>query len=132
MNAFTPLKSALVSSIFALSAFANPASASKEIRENPTCTFDFMIARIMERSFFSLIDIKASSPEWNMEIYTNPQTSEWSLIGQSKDPQADPSDRCQLAWGNRDTPYTQTTWYKQYFQKPSVAADETRPQPRVN
>lgn len=138
MNSFAPLKSALVSSIFAISALMNPAlSATKpeEIREKPTCDLDFlMIDTLKDRSYLPT-GIKGSSAKWNMEIYFNKEKNRWVLLGQSKDSSIPEDERCTLAWG--DTPYTQTTWYQQSFTpaaKPptSVAIDKTQPKPRFN
>ncbi len=139
MNALSPLKSALVSSIFALSALMNPAhsAATEEIIEKPACDLDFLMTDTLKDKSYLPSGIKGSSTKWNMEIYIKASTGQWVLLGQSKDPKIAPADElCQLAFGR--TPYTQTTWYQQSFLGPAtkpttkIANDKTQPQPRVN
>ncbi len=139
MSSLTPLKTAFVSSLFAISALANPAHANptEEIREKPVCDLDFLVVNTLKDSSFLPTGIKASSDKWDMEIYTNSKTGRWRLMGISKDSKVAPRDEvCQLAWGG--TPYTETKWYQQNFQAPAnnpaakVAADKTQPKPSLN
>ena len=135
MNSFVPLKTALVSSIFALSALVTPAHSTltDEIKDSPLCDLDFLVTETLRDKSFLPSGIKGSSAKWNLEIYTNSKTGAWVLLGQSKDPKVAPSDElCQLAFGIK--PYTQTSWYQKIFAKPAtnVATDKTQPQPRVN
>lgn len=135
MNSFVPLKTALVSSIFALSALVTPAHSTltDEIKDSPLCDLDFLVTETLRDKSFLPSGVKGSSAKWNLEIYTNSKTGAWVLLGQSKDPKVAPSDElCQLAFGIK--PYTQTSWYQQIFAKPAtnVATDKTQPQPRVN
>ncbi len=137
MKSLVPLKTAFVSSIFALSALVNPAhsATTEEIRDKPTCDLDFLVKDTLKESSFVPSGIKASSSKWDMEIYTNLKTGRWKLMGVSKDPKIAPPDEiCQLSWGG--TPYTQTSWYQENFQTPpakpatKATTDKTQPQPR--
>lgn len=139
MSSFTPLKTAFVSTIFAINALVNPAHSAptEEIRDKPTCDLDFLVIDTLKDSSFLPTGIKASSDKWEMEIYTNSKTGRWRLMGVSKDPKIAPPDEvCQLAWGG--TPYTQTSWYQQNFVSPAtkpatkVLIDKTQPKPSVN
>lgn len=139
MNSFAPLKTAIVSTIFALSATINPAHSAltDEIKDNPLCDLNFLVTETLKDKSFLPSGIKASSAKWNLEIFTNAKTGTWVLLGQSKDPKvALPDELCQLAFGIK--PYTQTSWYQQNFLIPpakpttKIANDKTQPQPRVN
>ncbi len=140
MNALSSLKTALISSAFALSAIMNPAHSAaltEEIKEKPLCDLDFLVTDTLKDKSFLPSGIKGASAKWDLEIYTNAKTGAWVLLGKSKDPKVAPSDElCQLAFGLK--PYTQTSWYQESFQtqptKPAtkVAIDKTQPKPSVN
>lgn len=49
---------------------------------------------------------------WDLEIYENPQTKSWTLLGQSNTEGAT-KKLCYLSNGSGD--YTQEKWYRRYF-----------------
>ena len=126
MNSFAPLKTALVSSVFALSAFVSHATASTlgELREKPICDLDFLITETLKDDSIVPTGLKASSEKWDMEIYSNGKSGEWVLVGKSKAPLAKGKnpELCQLAWGK--APYTQTSWYQQNFSSPATKLEK--------
>ena len=64
MSSFTPLKTAFVSTIFAINALVNPAHSAptEEIRDKPTCDLDFLVIDTLKDSSFLPTGIKGSMP----------------------------------------------------------------------
>lgn len=124
MSALTPLKTTLVSSLFAVSAVMNPAQANTgELIETPLCDSDYLFEAGLKRKSFSPSGIKASTEKWDMEIYKQADTDRWRLMARSKDPKiARPNQICQLAWGR--SAYTETSWYKQNFAPASKSGNK--------
>jgi hypothetical protein len=56
----------------------------------------------------------ASTPEWDLEIYLNPESKSWMLVGKAKNSN-DSRQLCDLAVGTED--YTKQKWYQEYFNK---------------
>lgn len=141
MSALTPLKTAIVSSVFALSAWSAQAQNTRPqyefIREKPTCGIDFvMLDTLKDYSYFPT-GVKGSNDKFDMEIYENPNTGRWKLIGISKDDKiARKGDVCQLTWGARENAYTNTSWFKENFvplkNNMQLADRKNPPKPNMN
>ncbi len=58
---------------------------------------------------------KASSGRWEMEIFQNPETLSWTLVGKSLAPEdAHSSKLCRIA-GAIGTTYSAEKWFQLYF-----------------
>lgn len=131
------LKTTLISSIFAVNALSTPAFANDELSQKPSCDMNFLVTDSL-RDHAGVVPTgeKASNKQWDMEIYANPKTGTWVLLGKSKDPKADSEELCYLAKGS--SPYRQTAWYQANFKTPGgkpptqVAQEGTGIKPRVN
>jgi hypothetical protein len=59
--------------------------------------------------------VKASSDRWEMEIFQNPETLSWTLVGKSLAPEdAHSSKLCRIA-GAIGTMYSGEKWCQLYF-----------------
>lgn len=130
------LKTALVSSIFALNALSVQASGATHdtIIEKPICDMDFLVLNTLRVRNFLSTGLKASTPKYNMEIFAKAETGQWVLMGVSKDKKiARIGNICELAYGTDSTPYTQTSWFQQNFiNKAKIGAEKTQPKSSVN
>ncbi len=91
---------------------------SNGIYTSPICDYDFRIIRSL-KTFLNEIptSFKASSEEWEMQIYANDDET-WTLIGKSKVKTTSSIKRlCHLDRGNKST-YLETPWFKQFFRSP--------------
>ena len=137
MSAVHALKTALVSSIFAVSALTQAAPPTADLAGlttgKPICDLDFLVIdSIRDEHGEKPTGEKVSTQNWNMEIYANPQTGTWSLLGRSKDAKAASDEICYLATGK--TSYKQASWYQSNFpQKPATRiAQGTITTPKMN
>lgn len=124
-------KSGLAAAAFTVVAFALPAQAGEWERERdtnglykePVCEIGYRVKSLLVNiARQQPTGIKASNDKWDMEIYNNPETNSWTLVGKSKAPEAAHSSKlCRLASGLQ-TPYVQEKWYALDFAKqPKVA-----------
>ena len=138
MSAVFSLKTALISTVLAASAFSGAAYAQEAERgpdgmfKEPSCDYDFTIKRSLEKIGKKIpTGIKASNDKWDMEIYANPTNGAWTLVGKSKTSKT--SDLCKLASGT-SSPYTQEKWFTSYFgtAAPRIAGVPQDPKPNLN
>ncbi len=131
-------KSGLAAAAFTVVAFALPAQAGEWERERdstglykePVCEMGHRVKNLLVNiARQTPTGLTASNDKWDMEIYNNPETNSWTLVGKSKAPEAAHSSKlCRLASGLQ-TPYAKEKWYAQDFAKPSNIA--TAPAPTI-
>jgi len=137
------LKTGLVASIFALGAMAAaPAHAEREwererdangLYKEPVCDFGFRVkSALINIAKQTPTGIKASNDKWEMEIYNNPETNSWTLVGKSKAPDASANKLCRLA-SAQQSPYAIEKWYAMDFtaNAPKVEPNKV-PKPALN
>ncbi len=137
------LKACLISAAFAASTLSvMPAHANdpaidpaSDMYKEPLCG----ARRNINRSLLTIAGqeptgIKASNDKWDMEIYQNKARGDWTLVGQSKDPEVPAFMGCMLSKGLSNNPYTSQKWYAENFakNKPQVAEQQALPKPAVN
>lgn len=87
------------------------------ILKNPTCDYAFRIGKALEVMKGELpTGIKASTDQWDMEIYANSKGGSWTLVGKSKDPGARSTHVCRLA-RSTNAPYNNEKWFRTYFKQ---------------
>lgn len=131
----------LLSNSYAADSTATPQNVSVQkndlgLSTNPNCGLgrDFKNAL---KSFGKEISFgeKAQTEKWELEIFRNPETKTWVVLGKSLDKSHPSYYLCVMANGKGD--YTAQKWYQEFFAKkplPNNIATETvvTPKPKLN
>lgn len=56
----------------------------------------------------------AMAGEWEMEVFNNPESKSWTLVGKSRAGEANSSKLCRISSGQQ-SPYEEQPWFKKYF-----------------
>ncbi len=84
------------------------------LRTHPICAWTTNAVKILAKRLPT--GIRASTEQWDLEVYENTETGGWTLIGKSKATQAPEGGRyCTLASGDQPRGYVGTPWHKAYF-----------------
>jgi hypothetical protein len=82
----------------------------------PVCDIGYRVKSLLTNIARQMpTGLKASSSRWEMEIFQNPETLSWTLVGKSLAPEdAHSSKLCRIA-GAMGTTYSNEKWFHLYF-----------------
>ncbi|GAA4340339.1 hypothetical protein GCM10023165_20260 [Variovorax defluvii] len=83
--------------------------------KEPVCDFGFRVKSALTNiAKQHSTGVKATTAQWEMEVFNNPDSKSWTLVGKSKAPDASPNKLCRLS-GGQQSPYDEQPWFKEYF-----------------
>lgn len=85
--------------------------------KEPICDFGFRVkSALINIAKQNPTGVKATSTQWEMEVFNNPDSKSWTLVGKSRASNASPNKLCRLS-SAQQSPYEEQPWFKEYFGK---------------
>ena len=117
-------KSALLAMAFSVLTAGDSLAAEWErerddlgLYKEPVCDYGFRVKSALVNIAKQLpTGVTATNAQWEMEVFNNPDSKSWTLVGKSRAADANPSKLCRLSSGQQ-SPYDAQLWFKQYFGK---------------
>jgi hypothetical protein len=116
MDFMRPRVFAATLAVSALSANAAPPGYDEQgLKTKPVCSYA-LPENLLSMHKEKPTGEKAQTPDWKIKVYANKEKNTWTLVGTSKDPDADTDKMCRLANGIGD--YKAQKWFTSYFSRP--------------
>lgn len=116
----------LLTMTFSILAAGYPAQAAEWERDRdeiglykePVCDYGFRVkSALINIAKQAPTGITATNASWEMEVFNNPESKSWTLVGKSRAAaDANSSKLCRLSSGQQ-SPYEEQPWFKKYFGK---------------
>ena len=83
--------------------------------KEPVCDYGFRVKSALVNIAKQVpTGLTATNAQWEMEVFNNPESKSWTLVGKSRAGDANPSKLCRISSGQQ-SPYEEQPWFKKYF-----------------